>query len=211
MNFSEGLLPKIKLEVAKAGDDISLDEAYSIATACDETNNYAYRNSQALRQNDMNYQNYQYQNIRRGAPMDVDSFDRRNQKYRNQPSLSNEEREKLVKNNGCFYCRKNNAEHTARNCPKKKTRHDQHAVDLEESGNQEESTSEEDSDGYVIDANLVDSNDLKCSIDNRKYCFYFNKNNNFYETLYDLPSECEISQAEHKQLEDKESPDSHIL
>ena len=118
INFSEGLLPKIKLEVAKAGDDITLDEAYRIASACDETTNYAYRNIQTLRQNETNYQ---YQpNMRRGTPMDVDSFDRRNNNPRNQPSLSKEEREKLMKNNGCFYCRKNNAEHTARNCPEKK-------------------------------------------------------------------------------------------
>ena len=85
INFSEGLLPRIKMEVAKAGDDITLDEAYRIATACDETNNYAYR-SQALRQNDTNYQ---YQpNMRKGTPMNVDNFDRKNQSQRNHPSFS---------------------------------------------------------------------------------------------------------------------------
>ena len=31
INFSEGLIPRIKLEVAKAGDEITLDEAYRIA------------------------------------------------------------------------------------------------------------------------------------------------------------------------------------
>ena len=82
INFSEGLIPRIKLEVAKAGDEITLDEAYRIASACDETANYAYRSSQNLRQNEMNYQ--AYQSVRRGAPMDVDNMDRKNQKPRNQ-------------------------------------------------------------------------------------------------------------------------------
>jgi hypothetical protein len=47
-------------------------------------------------------------------------------------------------------------------------------------------------------------------MNDRKYCFYFNKNNNFYETLNNLPSECEINQAEHRQFENKESSDSQI-
>ena len=55
INFSEGLIPRIKLEVAKAGDEITLDEAYRIASACDETANYAYRNNQNLRQSENIY------------------------------------------------------------------------------------------------------------------------------------------------------------
>jgi hypothetical protein len=118
---------------------------------------------------------------------------RKNQSPKNYPSLSKEEREKLVKNNGCFYCRKIGADHSARNCPEKKVRIDQHNVDLGESEIQEESTSEEDSEGYVIDANLVDSNDLKRSIDSHKSCILFNNKNNFYEPLFLLPSESEIT------------------
>ncbi len=152
INFSEGLTPRIKLEVAKAGDEISLDEAYRIAVACDETANYAYRSLPNLRHNEMNYQSYP----RRGAPMDVDNYDRRSQRTKNQTSLSKEEKENLVKNNGCFYCRKHNADHSARHCPEKRqSKNDQLNVDLKGSKNCEESTSEEDSDGYVIDSSRV--------------------------------------------------------
>ena len=196
INFSEGLIPRIKLEVAKAGDEITLDEAYRIASACDETANYAYRSGQTLRQSETNYQPYQ-SSIRRGAPMDVDSLDRKNiQNTRTQTSLSKEEKEILLKNDGCFYCRKHNAGHSARYCPEKRSsRNDQHAVDLEEPETQEESTSEEDSEGYVIDANLVDSKDLKSSIDYHKHYCYFNNKRNFYEPLFYLTSESEITQT----------------
>ena len=193
INFSEGLVPRIKLEVAKAGDEITLDEAYRIAAACDETSNYAYRNSQNLRQSETNYRQPFQSNLHRGTPMDVDNFDRKTQNTRNHPSLSREEKEKLVKSNGCFYCRKNNVNHNARNCPEKRNQNDQHAVDLEPE-DLAESTSEEDSEGYVIDANLVDSNDLKRSTDYRKHYFYINKFN-FYEPLFDFTSECEITKT----------------
>jgi hypothetical protein len=193
INFAEGLVPRIKQEVAKAGDEITLDEAYRIASACDESSNYAYKGSQHLRQPEMNFQPY----LRRGTPMDVDNLDRKGQKTRNHPSLSKEEKENLVKNNGCFYCRKHNADHSARYCPEKRHgKNDQLLVDLEGSENDVESTSEEESDGYVVDANLVDSHDLKCAIDSHKNCILFNNKNNFYEPLFLLSSESEI--REHK-------------
>jgi hypothetical protein len=110
--------------------------------------------------------------------------------------LSKEEKENLVKNNGCFYCRKHNADHSARYCPEKRHgKNDQLLVDLEGSENDVESTSEEESDGYVVDANLVDSHDLKCAIDSHKNCILFNNKNNFYEPLFLLSSECEITKT----------------
>ena len=90
INFSEGLLPRIKLEVAKAGDEITLDEAYRIASACDESANYVYRNTQNLRQNETNYRQSFQNNMHRGTPMDVDNLDRKNQSPKNHPSLSRE-------------------------------------------------------------------------------------------------------------------------
>ncbi len=95
INFSEGLLPRVKLEVANAGDEITLDEAYRIATACDQTSNYVYRSGQNLGQNEA-YQQYP-SSMRRGTPMEVDSFDRKHRKTRNHPSLAKEEKENFLK------------------------------------------------------------------------------------------------------------------
>jgi hypothetical protein len=119
------------------------------------------------------------------------------------------EKENLVKNNGCFYCRKNNADHSARYCPEKRlSKNDQLNVDLEDPEDREESTSEEDSEGYVIDANLVDSDDLKCAIDSQKNCILFNNKINFYEPLFLLSSECEITKTNQAKTYKNENRDT---
>lgn len=50
------------------------------------------------------------------APMDCD------QVTVSRPKLTAEEKERLRKNNGCFYCREENVSHSARNCPQKNNR-----------------------------------------------------------------------------------------
>ena len=96
INFTEGLNLRIRLEVAKAGDEISLHEAYRIASMCDQTNNYVY--------GARTHQSYQSDTGNRGSPMDVDSVDRRGQRA-GKVRLTEEEKEKLKNNNSCYYCR----------------------------------------------------------------------------------------------------------
>ena len=182
INFTEGLDPRIRMEVAKAGDEISLDEAYRIATMCDQTNNYIYSSR--------TYQSYQSNTGNRGSPMDVDSIDKRGQRFA-KVRLTNEEKERLKNSNGCYYCRKPNAGHTAAYCPEKTKRiQDGQALEKEaQKTDTENSTSEYDSEGYVSEVNLVEKERLNNKKTQDKKLF-INKNN-YFEPLSGSSSEIE--------------------
>lgn len=52
------------------------------------------------------------------TPMDIDTItpDKSRPRFK---KLTDKEKQQLIQNNGCFYCRKPNAGHTSRNCPEK--------------------------------------------------------------------------------------------
>ena len=179
------MIPRIRIEVAKAGDEIALDEAYKIAIMCDQTNSYVYGGKP--------YQSYQNHTFNRGSPMDVDNIDRRGQRMV-KVRLTDEEKEKLKNNNGCYYCRKLNAGHIASYCPEKtKRKQDGQALEKEEQkSDSERSTSGCDSEGYVFEVNLVElehSNNKKT----RNNKILFNKIN-YFEPPYESNSEIEQEQ-----------------
>jgi hypothetical protein len=122
--------------------------------------------------------------------MDVDNVDKRGQRIM-KGRLTNEEKEKLKNNNGCYYCRKPNAGHTAPYCPEKmKKKQDGHLLEKEEQkSDSERSTSECDSEGYVFEVNLVEleqPNNKKT----RNNKFFINKTN-YFEPLFESSSETE--------------------
>ena len=51
-----------------------------------------------------------------GTPMDIDAITPDRPRFR---KLTDKEKQQLIQNEGCFYCRKHHAGHTSRNCPEK--------------------------------------------------------------------------------------------
>jgi hypothetical protein len=122
--------------------------------------------------------------------MDVDNIDRRGQKVVKK-RLTEEEKEKLKSNNGCYYCRKPNAGHTASYCPEKMTRkRDGQLLEKEEQkSDTERSTSGCDSEGYVFAVNLVELEHPKDK-KTRNNKFFINKTN-YFKPLFESSSELE--------------------
>jgi hypothetical protein len=100
--FLEGIRPEIRVAILQQTLN-DLNTAYRVAQAYEGVRVGAYyRPSQHLQNNP-----------EPGAPMEVDQVEPGRRLLR----LTEEQRQQLIQNNGCFACRRVQAGHIARNCP----------------------------------------------------------------------------------------------
>jgi hypothetical protein len=97
--FLEGVRPEIRIAILQQTFD-NLETAYRVALA--------YEGVRVGAQ-----QPHHDHHSRHGVPMEVDAVDDRG----NLRPLTQEQRQYLIDNNGCFACRRTHAGHLARNCP----------------------------------------------------------------------------------------------
>jgi hypothetical protein len=162
--FQRGLFSQIRQEVLKL-DTINLEKAFKCASNIGGLQKFKQK---GFSHNSTTTANFRKPYENRGTPMEVDNLEKK-KRY----PLREAEARKILANNGCLYCRKENAGHTKDNCPEKlgrftkKSENQAHEVD-------QLSTEEYDSEGYS-DSN-VGEGISKLPTRNRENNNFYNKN-----------------------------------